>query len=321
LLCNCGASLHNHAAFCGERQSCKADGVDMPFFRHQRADGGVDALFAARDGRARVASLRQSAPLRLLMPEPEPDEWTTAAFLNTGGGLAGGDRVQVALRLDEGAGLTAATAAAEKIYRSMGEPTRIRAALRLAAGAAMAWLPQETILFDGASLDRALDVSLAADARLLAAETLVFGRAAHGEAVQRLRLREHWRVRVDGRLVWADALRLDDAAALGAPLGFGGADAFATLLCVAPDAPSLLPRLREALPGAPLREALPGAPLREALPGAPLRAGATVPAPGVLLARVLGEAGAVRAALAAVLPLLRGALLGQPARLPRLWTN
>ncbi len=271
-------------------------------FRHQRADGGVQARFEHRGGRARVAALRQAAPLRLLLPEPEPDEWTTAAFLNTGGGLAGGDRITVALSLGEAAALTVATAAAEKVYRSMGDATRIGASLSLAPGAALAWLPQETILFDGASLDRGLEISMAADARLLASETLVFGRAAHGEAVTRLRLRERWTLRVDGRLLWADALRLDDATALGEPLGFGGAECLATLLCVAPQMPALLPAVRDMLPTA-------------------LRAGATLPAPQLLLIRMLGDAAAVRAGVVALVPFLRATLFAQPARLPRLWTN
>jgi urease accessory protein len=277
--------------------------VHSAAIRHQRAAGGVAARFGPAPQGARPLSLRQSAPLRLLLPNPDPHEWTTAALLNIGGGLAGGDAVSLALDLAPGACLTLATAAAEKVYRALDAPTQVRNALAIAEGASLAWLPQETILFDGAALERRTEIRMAPEARLLAVETLVFGRAARGEVVRTLRLRDSWRLWRDGRLLWADALRLDDAAPLAAPLGFASAGAFATVLCAGVNAGAL-------------RD-----PLRAALDGAPLRAGATIPAPGLLLARLLGEAGAVRAALAAILPLLRAEHLGQPARLPRLWTN
>ncbi|MFL1461924.1 urease accessory protein UreD [Roseococcus sp. DSY-14] len=277
--------------------------MSFPHLRHQRARGGVAASFAPGPGGARLSSLAQSAPLRLLLPDAEPDEWTTAALLNTGGGLAGGDEVTVSLALAPGARLTMATAAAEKVYRSLGPPTCVANAIQMGPGAALEWIPQEAILFDGARLERRTEAALAADSRLLALETLVLGRAAHGEVLGALCLRDAWRLRRGGALAWADTLRLDDAAPLDAALGFGRAGALATLLLAAPDAAALLPALRERLPA-----------------GA-VRAGATCPAPGLLLARLLGEAGAVRAAVAALLPWARHALLDQPARLPRLWTN
>lgn len=269
---------------------------------HQRADGGISARFGVAPRGARPVELFQSAPLRLLFPEPEPDECSIAALLNTGGGLAGGDRVEVALRLDPGTRLTLATAAAEKLYRSLGPATRIGIALDVAPGAALEWIPQETILFDAAGLERRTEVALHGDARLLAVESLVFGRAARGETIDRLSLRDAWRIRRDGRLVWADALRMD-AAALRHPLGFDAAGAYATLLCAGPDVATLLPLLRGALDGSSTR------------------AGATIPTQGLLLARLLGEAGAVRATLSRALSALRVPFLGQPARLPRLWTN
>ncbi len=268
----------------------------QPGIRHQRANGGVSARFATHG----VVELAQSAPMRLLLPTPERDEARIAALLNTGGGLAGGDAVGVALALDPGARLTLATAAAETVYRSLGDATRLDVSLRLAPGAALEWIPQETILFDGAALERRGEIAMEGDARLLLAEMLVFGRAARGESITALRLRDRWRLRRDGRLLWADALRLDGAGALHHPLGFANANAQALLLLAGLGAEALLPTLRDALP-----------------PGA----GCTTPAPGLLLARILGEARAVRDGVAALLPILRAEWLGQPRRLPRLWTN
>jgi urease accessory protein len=99
------------------------------------------------------------------------------------------------------------------------------------------WLPQETILFEGARLSRRLDIALAPGARLLAAEMLVFGRAARGERFRHGSLHDAWRIRRDGRLIWADALNLaEPAAALDRRFVLDGAGAMATLLLAAPDA-------------------------------------------------------------------------------------
>ncbi len=265
--------------------------------RFERGDGAADIVFG-RDG---LATLYQRAPCRVLFPEPEPGDLPIAALLTTSGGLAGGDRLRLSFRVEAGARALATTAAAEKIYRSLGPAAEIAVALAAEAGGWLEFLPQETILFDRARLVRRVEAELAPGARLIAAETLVFGRAARGERFARGLLHEAWRVRVAGRLVWADALRLDGdvGAMLASPTGFGGAAALATALYVGADAASHLPLARA---------------LAEAGDGA-----ATL-VNGVLLARFLGaRADAVRLALAQYLRQLRHAAGGLPAALPRLW--
>jgi urease accessory protein len=264
---------------------------------HQRAHGRAALHLGAAPGGSRIIDLDQAAPLRWLFPDAEGDEPKTGALVNVAGGLAGGDTLDVALRLGPGAAFTATTPAAEKIYRSLGPATVIRSALALAPGAVGEWLPQETILFDGARLDRRLVLDLAEDARLLAAEMLVLGRAARGERFARGSVLDGWRLRRGGRLVWADALHLPDPAAATADrFALGGAKAVATLLLAAPDAAAhrTLARTLSA-------------------------DGASLPAPGLLLLRWVGEAGAVRASLGEAVRALRAAALGHPPRLPRLW--
>ena len=173
----------------------------------------------------------------------------------------------------------------------------MRSEISLATDTTLEWLPQETIVFDGARLDRRIDVSLDGDARLLAAETLVLGRAARGEVFARGSVLDRWRVRRGGRLLWADATRLDEPAAARAErFALDGAGAVATMLLAAPDAASQRERLRELTGG-----------------------GASLVAPGLLVARLVGEAGEVRAALGRALTELRAAAFGHPRRLPRLW--
>jgi urease accessory protein len=132
-----------------------------------------------------------------------------AVIVNTAGGMAGGDRFDVDIEVGAGARLIVTTAAAEKIYRSLGPATDIGVKLDVGPGGALAWLPQETIVFDQARLRRDIDVALARDANLLLAEAAVFGRSAMGEAVVQGHFFDRWRVRVGGALVFAETLRLD----------------------------------------------------------------------------------------------------------------
>lgn len=260
---------------------------------HQRARGRADLLLAAGG----LRDLYQAAPLRWLFPDPDPGEPRLGALVNVAGGLAGGDALEIGLRLEAGARFTATTPAAEKVYRSLGPATSVRCAVDVAAAAVLEWLPQEAILFNGARLDRRIDVSLSAESRLLAAEMIVLGRAARGEVFARGAVQDRWRVRRDGRLIWADSTRVEEPAAARADrFALHGAGAVATVLLAAPDAAAHRERLRE-------------------LTGR----GASLVTPGLLVARLMGEAGAVRGALGAILTEMRAAAFGHPARLPRLW--
>jgi urease accessory protein len=117
--------------------------------------------------------------------------------------------------------------------------------LDVAPGAALAWLPQETILFDRARLSRTIDVSMAVDARLFLAEAIVFGRSGMGEAVEEGALFDRWRVRRGGKLVYAESVRLDGAIAkrLAEPAVAKGGIAVATVL-VGPGDDSVVEKVR-----------------------------------------------------------------------------
>jgi urease accessory protein len=134
-------------------------------------------------------------------------------IVNTAGGMTGGDRFDLAFEIGPGARLSVTTAAAEKIYRSLAPDTKVGVKLTIGDDAALAWLPQETILFDQVRLHRTIDIELAGKAHLLLAEAIVFGRAAMGETVQFGHLFDRWRVRLDGALIFAETVRLDGAIA------------------------------------------------------------------------------------------------------------
>jgi urease accessory protein len=180
--------------------------------------------------------VREEGPLRVRCPGPASGE-LEAVVVNTAGGIAGGDRFTLDVAVEARARLVVTTAAAEKIYRTLAPQATIDVKLDVAAAASLAWLPQETILFDRARLKRAIDVDLAEDARLVLAEAIVFGRSGMGEAVHRSFLFDRWRLRRGGRLIHAEALRLDGAVAsrLAQPAVANGGIAVATVLVVPGD--------------------------------------------------------------------------------------
>ncbi|HYZ32485.1 MAG TPA: urease accessory protein UreD, partial [Crenalkalicoccus sp.] len=204
--------------------------------RHQRAVGGFELRLGPGPGGAVLRALEQRAPLRVLFPRPEPGEPLLAAVLNCAGGIAGGDRLTQSVRLEAGARATLCTAAAEKAYRSLGPAAELATRLELGPGATLEWLPQETILFDGARLTRRIEFRLAEGARLLAAEMLVFGRAARGERLCTGALLDAWRLYGPAGLAWADGLALQGelGARLADPFGFAEAGALGTVLLWAP---------------------------------------------------------------------------------------
>ena len=176
-----------------------------------RTEGSVRLGFVRDGAETRLAALRQSGAARVRFPKPPANAAPEAVLLNTAGGLTGGDRIDVDVSLAAGCEATVTSAAAEKIYRSLGDTTGIRIGLQLGQGSACSWLPQPTILFDSANMDRHTQVHMAADARLLAVEMLIYGRTAMGEDVRRGRIRDAWRVTRAGRLVFADTTRASGA--------------------------------------------------------------------------------------------------------------
>lgn len=184
--------------------------VDPLLPAYVRASGGVRLRFGAVGARTMRLEVAESGGYRARFPTSH-DGRCEAVLINTAGGMAGGDRARTQIALDAGVQAVVTTQAAEKIYRSQGSDTHVDTEIAVAPGAELAWLPQETILFSGARLARSLSVDLAADSRFVACETLYFGRAAMGETLLHGSLRDRWRIRREGRLVFAEDLRLEGA--------------------------------------------------------------------------------------------------------------
>lgn len=216
-----------------------------------RAAGGLRASFVAADGVTRLRDLAERGGYRLRFPATHAAH-IEVTQLNTGGGVVGGDRLDFAVLAAAGTDVVVSTQAPERIYRAAAAPAEINIRLSLGSAARLDWLPQETLLYSGARLKRRFEIDITATSRLLMAEALTFGRLASGEVMGSGVLHDDWRIRRDGRLVFAEATRLDGdiAGLLDRPAIGGGARASALLISVAPDAADGLAELRECLAGA-----------------------------------------------------------------------
>jgi urease accessory protein len=176
----------------------------------QRARGsGRIELSGSKKG-TRITDVFERSPIRIMFPRAAGGAAEEAVFVNTAGGIAGGDRLEFDVTALANASIAATSQAAEKVYRALNEPARISTKLTAWEAAKLAWLPQETIVFNGARLSRKTEIDLYSGAELLALEWLVLGRAAHGEAVTGGHIADSWRVNKDGRLIWADSFRVTD---------------------------------------------------------------------------------------------------------------
>ena len=241
-----------------------------------------------------LADLRQSGSLKVLFPRTcGPSK--QAVFVNTAGGITGGDQFNISAHVVQTGHLTLTTQACERAYRAIaGAVGTLDAQLTVDDGARLDWLPQETLIFNGANLRRKLRFDLTGSARLLFVEPLIFGRAAMGETVTDAQISDRIEIWRDGRIAYLDALRLAGNIAAHMALGTtaAGARAMASAVLVAPEAEGLLLQVRSVLPPS---------------------AGASLLAPDLLCLRLLADDGfTLRQTLMPVLNILSGAQLPKP---------
>jgi urease accessory protein len=272
-----------------------SEALAAPPPRLQRTEGASRISFKLERGATRLDRLHQSGASKIRLPHVFGGEPPQAVLINTAGGLTGGDRLSVEAEAGDGCRALLTTQACEKIYRASGGEARVHTRLSIGKGARLDWLPQETILFDGSRLSRRLDADIAPGGELLLVEATIFGRAAHGETVRSGFFADRWRIRQDGRLLFADDLRFDfaDDRILRRPAVLAGGMAMATMLLVAEEPASKLEALRAVLGNS----------------------GGASAWDGKLVARVVAESGA--ALRKALVPAL--GLLLDGAALPTIW--
>lgn len=216
----------------------------------QRADGCGRLVLSGSECGTRIEDVFERCPTRILFPGTAYCSAKEAVIINTGGGVAGGDRLEFFVSVLPGASIAITSQAAEKIYRALHEPARVTTRLEARESARLAWLPQETIIFNRARLHRRTEIELFSGAELLALEWFVLGRAAHGEIVVGGNITDSWRVKKDGRLIWADSFRISDEmfVYLNRKALLSTFNSIATLVYFGPDLDRRLELLRQILP-------------------------------------------------------------------------
>lgn len=254
--------------------------------------------FERRERRSVLAERRHDGPLVVQKPlYPEGDAVCHAIVVHPPAGIAGGDDLELSARAGEGAHALLTTPGAGKWYRSAGPWASQQ--LRFEVAGALEWLPQETIVFDGALARLDTEVRLAGDARYLGWEILCLGRTGSGERFDRGEIRLSTKIYRDGKLLWLERGRIEGGGALlDSPAGLQGKPVCATLVAASPFPMIDLAACREV----------------ESL--------AVTRLPGVLVARYLGDSSEQAKALFTRLwSVLRPALFGREARPPRIWST
>jgi urease accessory protein len=258
--------------------------------------------FANDAGTTRLAARSHHGPLRVQKAlYPEGPGVCHAIVVHPPGGVAGGDQLSIGVQCGPGSHALLTTPGAAKWYRSSGAWARQHVRIDAGEGSAVEWLPQETIVFNGARVDMAHEVELAADASYIGSEILCFGRRAAGERFAAGALRQRTSIRRGGRLLWWEQGVLDGGGAgMDSVLGLAGGSVCATLVGVGRPAPaSLLAALR-----------------------ASDAALAVTQMKSVFVARYLGDdSEAARESMTRVWQALRAHLLGRAGVNPRIWAT
>ncbi|MBB5368794.1 MULTISPECIES: urease accessory protein UreD [unclassified Janthinobacterium] len=263
--------------------------------------------FALQDGGvSRLVERRHSGPLRVQKAlYPEGGAVCHAIIVHPPGGVVGGDQLAVQATVGEGAHAFLTSPGAAKWYRANGHVSGQHIVLRAGAGAAIEWMPQESIFFDQACVRLRHEVELAPDACYIGCDIICLGRSASGESFDSGSIAQHTQIRRGGKLLWWEqGLLAADGPLMASPLGMHGLRVCATLIAVGgPVAAGVIEALRAiAVPD-----------------GA--RLGVTQ-MKTLVAVRLLGtDSEAARCAMLAAWQLLRPAIMGRVAVVPRIWNT
>lgn len=194
---------------------------------------------ARRSTRSALVERAHTGPLYIQRAlYPEPDHTAHVMILHPPGGLVQGDEIDIAVRAEPEAGLLVTTPSAGKFYKTPAGGTRQTVRLNTADNAALEWLPQEAILFDGAHVGLGLTADLAATSRAIIWDSVVFGRPAIDERLVAGGLDSDLHIAIDGRPVFAERTRvpgLSTSPLQDAAWGLDGAVAMGTLVAYCPE--------------------------------------------------------------------------------------
>jgi urease accessory protein len=270
----------------------------------QRSEGLARLVLTGSASGTRIVDLFERSPIRIMFPGIRGAPVEEAVVVNTAGGIAGGDRLEISVTVLGNASVTVTSQAAERVYRALSEPALIDTRLKLRQAAKLAWLPQETIVYNGARMRRNTEVEISAGAEMLALEWLVLGRAAHGEEMLDGQIIDGWQVKLDGRLIWADRFRAteDVFPRLRSPALLADFKTIGTLIYFGPDAEAWVEFMRALAPQLPCHCV-------------------TTMVSGLVITRLAArEAAELRAGLREILLSFERTRAQGPFRVPKMWS-
>lgn len=144
----------------------------------------LDLTLERRAGRTVLGHCRHSGPLRVQRPfYPAAPGECHLYLLHPPGGMVTGDSLDISIKVEAGAHGLLTTPSAGKIYRGDRSDTGQHQRLHCVVSkeAILEWLPQETIVFDGARGEGAVKIDLQEGARFCAWDIVCLGRPASGE--------------------------------------------------------------------------------------------------------------------------------------------
>ncbi|MBM3342057.1 MAG: urease accessory protein [Betaproteobacteria bacterium] len=256
-------------------------------------------------GRTVLAARRHDGPLVVQKAlYPEGGAVCHNIIVHPPAGIASGDHLEIDVRASRHSQALLTTPGAAKWYRSTGAWARQRNTLVVDAHASLEWLPQETIVFDGALARLETDVQLQRGARYIGWEVLCLGRAGSGERFTRGACHSAMRLSCAGKPLWIERAAIPaDGLLTRSCAGLAGKTVCGTLVAAAENIEAVDIAACRALKA---------------------RVGDTAVTrlPGVLVARYLGDASeAAKHYFAALWQVLRPMIVGREAVIPRIWNT
>jgi urease accessory protein len=291
--------------------TAESDNTSVTQAEHERAHLlATLELGFRRDGDCtRLIHRLHSGPLRVQKPlYPEGEATCHVVIVHPPGGVVGGDELRVQAELEKGSRALLSTPGAAKWYRANGHVSKQQLKLQLAPNAVLEWLPQETIFFNGADVVLDSEIALEGDAQYLGCEILCFGRTAHGERFTQGRLRQRLMIKRDDKPIWFEQGDLRaDSRMMTSPLGLAGYTVCATLIVAGANAPAAgcLDEVRARCEPMAVEGQFGASQLKS-----------------VVVVRYLCNSSEVaRELMLTAWSVLRPALLGQVANVPRIWNT
>jgi urease accessory protein UreH len=172
--------------------------------------GGAQLTFCRRGSATVLSCARVQAPLKLVRPFPLADGRLVVPLITVGPGLCGGDTCTIDVHVEARARVIITNTAATRVL-GMTDAVQATQRVRLTAGPAahLEYYPGLTIPFPDSAFVQEIDATAAPDARLGILETWALGRTARNEYLRFRHVRSRTTVRVDGTLIYGDAMILE----------------------------------------------------------------------------------------------------------------